>query len=303
MSHERHLASRRPLVFASAIVGVYFGVELAGALISGSLALLADAAHTISDVAALGLALVAAWWARRPHTAARSFGYMRAEIMAALLNGFILIAIAALIFTEAIRRFQAPPEVDGGLVSLVASGGLAANVLAAIVLVRGAKQSLNTKGALFHVLGDAMGSVGVIIAGLLVWSMGWVYADPAVSLFIGVVLVAGALRLMAEASHILLEGTPAHLNMAEIQHAIERLPRVLEVHDLHIWTITSGYEAMSAHIRTQDECSRAEERMVLDDVRRLAAERYHIAHVTVQLEHDEFGCEEEAHLPQQAGRA
>ena len=297
----RPQTSKIALAIASAILLVYFGVEVAGAVISGSLALIADAAHTASDVAALGLATVAAWLASRPHTTKRSFGNLRAEVLAALVNGAALLGIAGFIVFEAVGRLDTPPEVRGGVVSLVALGGLAANVIAAIVLLRSSRQSLNTRAALFHVGGDALGSAGAIVAGLLVLGPGWQLADPLVSMFIAIILVYGAYRVISEATHVLMEGTPPHVDVAALVRDIEALDHIIGVHDLHAWTITSGYDALSAHVSVHEDCTREDVAALLDRLRKLAAERYGIAHVTIQIETGEGDCQE-THLPEPVAR-
>ena len=295
--------AKRPLALASAVILAYFGVEVAGAIVSGSLALLADAAHTASDVGALGLALGAAWIAGRPYTAKRSFGFRRAEILSALLNGAVLLGIAVFVFVEAARRFGAPPEVRGGIVSTVATGGLIANLIAGWILLNASHGSLNARSALFHVAGDSIGSAGAIIAGLLVLLLGWYWADPAVSILIGLILVFGALRVVGEATHILLEGTPAHIDIGQLRRDVEGLPMVAGCHDLHTWTITSGYEALSAHVTITDDCLGDRVREVRAELSEMLRSKYDISHVTIQIERTAGECEEEAHVPDSAARA
>ena len=302
MHEHGYSTPRRPLLAAGAVIVAYLSVEIVGALVSGSLALLADAAHTGSDVGALGLALLATWVAGRPHTARRSFGYLRAEVLSALVNGAVLLAIAGFIFLEAAQRIGSPPDVGGGVVSIVASGGLAANVVAGVILLRSARRSLNVRAAFWHVGGDALGSAGAIVAGLLVLGFGWDIADPIVSIFIGLILVYGAIRVVAEATHVLLEGTPGHVDVAALREDIERVAHVQGCHDLHTWTITSGYDAMSAHVTIADECVGADVRALQDALRKMVSERYGIAHLTIQLERTEGECEEEAHVPELSGR-
>ena len=302
MHEEWRPQTRGVLAVASVILLAYFGVEVLGAVISGSLALIADAAHTASDVGALGLATVAAWLAGRPNTAKRSFGNLRAEVLAALVNGAALLGVAGFIIFEAVSRLDAPPEVRGGIVSVVASGGLVANVLAAVVLLRGSRRSLNTRAALFHVGGDALGSLGAIVAGLLVLGPGWQLADPLVSMFIALILVYGAFRVLSEATHVLMEGTPAHVDVSALMEDIESMEQVIGVHDLHAWTITSGYDALSAHVTVSEDCTRKDVAALLERLRTLAAERYGISHMTIQIESGEGECGE-SHLPEPAARA
>jgi cobalt-zinc-cadmium efflux system protein len=293
--------AKRPLMMASLVIVAYLAVEVVGAMISGSLALLADAAHTGSDVAALSLALFATWVAGKPHTAERSFGYLRAEVLSALVNGAALLVVAIFIFVEAAQRIATPPEVRGGIVSAVASGGLAANLVAAWILLRSSHRSINVKGALYHVAGDALGSAGAIVGGLLVLLAGWHWADPLVSIFIGLILVYGALKVVGEATHVLLEGTPSHINIAQLHDDIEAVDRVHGCHDLHTWTITSGYEALSAHVTVTDECPAECVRDVRGELGAMLKERYGISHVTIQMERTDGDCEQEAHVPSVSG--
>jgi cobalt-zinc-cadmium efflux system protein len=297
MEESWRSGAKRPLMLATTVIVAYLGVEIAGAVISGSLALQADAVHTGSDVAALGLALFAAWIAGKPHTAQRSFGYLRAEVLSALLNGTALLVLAIFIFVEAAQRLADPPEVRGGIVSVVASGGLAANVVAAWILLRSSHHSLNVRGALFHVAGDALGSAGAIVGGLLVLLGGWHWADPAVSIFIGLILVFGAVNVVKEATHVLLEGTPSHIDVSQLRDDIESVDRVHGCHDLHTWTITSGYEALSAHVTVTDECPADCVRDVRGELGQMLRDRYGINHVTIQMERTDNDCEQEAHVP------
>jgi cobalt-zinc-cadmium efflux system protein len=289
--------ARKPLAIAALVIVAYLGVEIGGAIVSGSLALLADAAHTGTDVAALGLALFAAWVATWPHTEKRSFGYLRAEVLSALANGAALLAIAVFIFIEAAQRIAEPPEVRGGIVSLVASGGLIANIIAGWILLKSAHHSLNVRGALFHIAGDALGSLGAIVGGLAVLLFDWRWADPAVSIFIGVILVYGALRVLAEATHVLLEGTPSYIDVTELRRDIEAVDMVAGCHDLHTWTITSGYDALSAHVTITDDCLGDCVRDVRGGLCAMLREKYAISHVTIQLERTDSDCEQEAHVP------
>ncbi len=290
----------RPLAWALAVILVFMVVEVAGALLSGSLALIADAGHSATDVAALGLALVAAWLTNRPNTARRTYGYLRVEVMAALLNGLMLWAIAGYIFWEAGHRIASPPEVRGGIVILVASFGLAANTIAGLLLMRGSRESINVRGALLHVTGDALGSVGVIIAGVLVLTMGWSLADPIISVAIGFIILTASYRLVRDAINVLLEAAPRHTDVAKAQRTIEASAMVMEAHDIHIWSITPGYDAMSAHVVITSECAQASRQQLLDEVRHLMAKRFNISHMTVQLEEDGAECEE-AHVPVKIG--
>ena len=257
-------------------------LELIGGLISGSLALLADAGHMLADVAALSIAVVVAYLVRRPATPRRSFGLLRLEILAALVNGAVLIAIAVGIAIEALDRLQAPVTMDAPLLMGVGALGLAANIAAATILHRGHEHSLNQRGAYLHVLSDLLGSIGVIVAGLIVLLTGWTAADALVSLGIGALILAGAWRLVKESVDVLLEATPAHIPLDDVHQRLASVAGVASVHDLHVWTVTSGVVAMSGHLVVAEP---AEHQRVLEEVQarmRLLG----IGHVTIQIEKD-----------------
>ena len=243
--------------------------------------MLADAAHMATDAAALALALFAMRIARRAPTAAKSFGHRRAEILAALANGVVLGAVSVQVVVEAVGRIGSPADVDGGVLLGVATAGLAANVAAALVLARGRAHGLNMRGAFLHVVGDALGSVGAIAAGAAVVAFGWHWADPAVAVAIALLIGVSAWRLVRESLDILMEGTPAHVEIEALVTAIRGVPGVLDVHDLHVWTLTSGYHAASAHV---DVRSDADSHAVLHQLADLAERRFGISHTTFQLE-------------------
>jgi cobalt-zinc-cadmium efflux system protein len=289
--------TRRPMVLALGITVAFGAVEIAGALLTGSLALLADAGHMLSDMGALLMALSAMWLAQRPHTTTRSYGYLRAEVLAALLNGLALWAIAGYIFWEAAHRFVDVPEVRSAPMLVVAVLGLGANLIAAFLLSKDSKESINIRGAFLHVMGDLLGSAGAILAGILMLTMGWYIADPIISVFIGLIIVAGSFRLVREATNVLLEGVPAHVDMVELQRAIEVFNGIQSVHDLHTWTLTSGYDAMSTHVVVQSDCSAEDSQHVLEGLRSMIGQRFGIAHVTIQVERGEGDCEE-SHMPE-----
>ena len=284
-------------MLASLFIAGYFAVEIVGAIVSGSLALLADAAHTASEFVSLGVALLAAWIAGKPHSEARSFGYLRAEVLPALFNGAALLAIAVFIFVEAAQRIAAPPEVRGAVVSVVASGGLVANALAAAVLLRAFHHSLNVRSALYHVLGDGLGSIGAIAGGLLVVFFGWQVADPAVSVFIGFILLYGAIKIVRQAVHVLMEGTPSHIDVTELRDNIEGVRMIEGCHDLHAWTLTSGYDALSAHVTIADECTGMCVTQVRNELGQMLRETYALTHVTIQIERSDADCVSEIHVP------
>jgi cobalt-zinc-cadmium efflux system protein len=281
-----NVETRRRLTLALAITAAVMVVEFVGGWLAGSLALLADAAHMLADVAALALALVAAWIARRPATPERSFGFLRLEILAALVNGAVLFAIALGIGVEAWRRVHAPEAVNGVLLLGVAAIGFAANVGAAVVLHRGHQHSLNQRGAYLHVLGDLLGSVGALIAGAIVIATGWTLADPLISVLIGLLVLASAWRLVKESLDVLLEATPRHIALSDVHERIVSVPGVESVHDLHLWTVTSGVVAMSGHLVVKNP---SDNQPILEAVQnRMRAMGIH--HVTVQVEREPI-CE------------
>lgn len=256
--------------------------EASGGWFSHSLALLADAGHMLADVGALGLALFVARVAQRPATPERSYGLLRLEILAALVNGAALVAIAVGIGIEALRRLEAPSEVHGALLLGVAAVGLAANVVGVMILHHGHDHSLNQRGAYLHMMSDLLGSIGAVVAGLLVLTTGWRLADPIISLAIGLLILGGAWRLVRESADILLESTPSHIALGTVHDALAGLPGVSSVHDLHVWTLTSGVVAMSGHLVVRNPGDN--QRILEDAQQRLRS--LGITHVTVQMEKD-----------------
>ncbi len=261
-------------------------VEVVAGYAAGSLALMADAGHMLTDAASLALALFAAWLGSRPATPERSFGFRRAEILAALANGVALVAIAIWIAVEAVQRLRDPLEPKGGWVLVVGAVGLVLNVAAARVLHRRRSESLNVQGALRHVLADVLASVGVIAAGAIVLLTGWDRADPLIGLGIGVLVLASSWTLLRDSVGILLESTPRDLDAEEIGRAMIDVPDVQEVHDLHVWTITSGFPSLSAHVLVAPGADCHAKRRELD---RMLAERFGLTHTTLQVEHAESG--------------
>lgn len=279
---ERSESARR-LGWVLALTAAVTVAEAVGGWLAHSLALLADAGHMLADVAALGLALFVLRMAQRPATPERSYGLVRLEILAALINGAALIVIALGIGLEAVRRLQAPPEVHGALLLGVASVGLAANVAGVSVLHRGHDHSLNQRGAYLHVVSDLLGSVGAVIAGLLVVVTGWRLADPIVSLGIGLLVLNGAWRLVRESADVLLEATPGHIALSTVHERLASLPGVSSVHDLHVWTLTSGVIAMSGHLVVRNP---SHNQQILETAQ-ARMDELGIHHVTVQMERDE----------------
>ena len=274
--------SRRRMGVALGITAAVMVAEAVGGWLAHSLALLADAGHMLADVAALGLSITVAYLARRPATAGRTFGLLRLEILAALVNGAALIAISIGIAVEAYHRLQTPQPVDAVLLMTIAAAGLAANAAAAGVLHRGHDHSLNQRGAYLHVLSDLLGSLGALAAGALIVTTGWVQADPAISIVISLLILGSAWRLVRESADVLLEAAPAHISLGAVHDCIASVPGVASVHDLHVWTVTSGVIAMSGHLVVQNP---ADNQRVLEMVQqRLGG--MGIGHVTVQMERD-----------------
>jgi cobalt-zinc-cadmium efflux system protein len=267
---------------ALAIAASVMVAEAVGGWLAHSLALLADAGHMLADVAALGLSVVVVSLARRPATAERTFGLLRLEILAALVNGAALIAISIGIAVEAYRRFHAPLAVNGGLLIAVAAVGLAANAAGVAILHGGHDHSLNQRGAYLHILGDLLGSIGALAAGAIILTTGWIRADPIISIVTSVLILGSAWRLVRESADVLLEAAPAHIALGDVHDCIASVPGVASVHDLHVWTVTSGVIAMSGHLVVQNP---ADNQRVLEAVQ-LRLARLGIGHVTVQMEKD-----------------
>lgn len=285
-------ANKKRLTIVFGLTATYLVAEVIGGLVTGSLALLADAGHMLTDVAGLGLALLAIRFAERPATPERTYGYYRVEILAALTNAVVLIGISIYILFEAYERFRNPPEVESGGMLVVATIGLVINIVGMVLLKKSSKESLNMKGAYFEVLSDMLTSIGVIIAGVVMLTTGWYYADPLISAGIGLFILPRTWMLLREAVGILLEGTPSGVNLTAIREAVAALPGVSEMHDLHVWTLTSGVNAMSAHVVLVDAARHDE---VLSAVHDTLTKNFPIAHVTVQME--KIGWREcEAHL-------
>ncbi len=294
-AHDHRSASRRSLSIALALIMVYMVVEVVGGLISGSLALLADAGHMLTDGAAIGLALLAIWVSGRPASIEQTFGFHRTEILAAMLNALSLWLISALIFFEASRRFNDDLQVDGGLMLGVGAVGLLVNLAAAWVLHRSSGESLNVEGAFLHVVADLLGSVAVVAGGILVIAFEWNIADPIFGIVIGVLILASSLRLLWKVVHVLMEGTPSHLDLHHLCQRLEELEGVTGVHDIHAWTITTGYDALSAHV-TADPTVMQDPNPVLQALRDIASSEFGIGHVTIQLEDSKDGCVEDHHI-------
>jgi len=283
-------ASRRRLGFVLALTWAFLGVEVVAGIVSGSLALLADAGHMLTDVAGLVLALAAMKFAERPPSPRRTYGYHRVEILAALMNGVVLLAVAGFLLREAWERLQSPRPVATGEVLVVAFAGLLVNAVSAVLLRAGAKGSLNIRGAYNEVLADAVSSVGVIAGAVLIRATGWYRVDPIVAAAIALWVLPRTFSLLREALQVLLEGAPRDVDIAAVREAMESVPGVRKVHDLHVWTLTSGVHALSAHAVLDQGAAHGE---VLTAVRERVTHGFPISHVTVQLE--DTCCGEHAH--------
>ncbi len=280
--------NQRRLMAALTITAVMTLVELAGGILANSLALLGDAGHMFTDTLALGLAIAAVSLARRPASQTRTYGFYRAEVLAALANGAFLLAICGLIFYRAYQRFVEPAEVKGGLMLGVAAIGLAANLAGILILRSASRQNLNVRGAFLHMWGDTISSMGVILAGVIILTTGWTIVDPIISIFIGLIILRGAAGLVMESSDILLEAVPRHLDVAQISGALREIQGVKDVHDMHLWTITSGIYALSCHLLIEDLMV-SESARIVEEVNRLLDRRFGIGHSTLQLECQECG--------------
>lgn len=284
MAHE-HASSgmkhRGRLLLVLGFTASFMVVEASVGFLTDSLVLVADAGHMLTDVAGLSLALGAIWFAQRPATQSKTYGYYRMEILAALANAALLFAVSGYILFEAYRRFQDPPDVPSLPLLVVASMGLAVNLGGASLLMGGARESLNVRGAFLEVLGDILGSLGAIAAGVILLTTGWQYADPLFAAGVGLFILPRTWGLMKSALDVLLEGTPAGMDVGLIQDELLRVPGVIGLHDLHVWAVTSGFVAMSGHILVNEGEGRDR---LLVDIRAMLHERFAIDHVTVQIE-------------------
>ena len=276
-----HGGERRALAIALALVAGFAGVEVVAGVAADSIALLADAAHMFSDSLALGLALFAAWLAQRPATPDRSFGWRRAEVLAALANALVLVVLGGWIVWEAVGRLSDPPGVTGGWVLAAGIGGLLVNLAAARVL-HGAGSGLNVRAAMLHVLADLASSAGVVLAGIVVLTTGWEYADPIAGLVIGVLVIASTFRVLRETLGVLLEKAPAGMDTRAVGAAMASTEGVVGVHDLHLWTITSGFPALSAHVLV---AAGADCHAIRRELEVLLRNRFELTHTTLQVEH------------------
>jgi len=280
--HARE-GNKKGLIIALSITAGIMLLEFFGGLITNSLALLSDSGHMLSDTSSLILSLVAIWFATRPASPNKTYGYYRFEILAALFNGVTLFAIAGFITWEAIQRFNNPPEVASGSMMLIASVGLLANLISAWALMRkgDVKNNVNLRSAYLHIIGDALGSVGAILAGIVMWLFGWYIADPIISVVVAILILRSAWGVIKHTVHILMEGTPITVDQHEVKQALERIDGVIDVHDLHIWTITSNLDSLTCHMLIEDD---QDSQRILQDAIHLIEEKFRIQHTTIQIE-------------------
>ena len=294
--HDLRGASRRSLILALALISTYMVAEVVGGLWSGSLALIADAGHMLTDAAAIVMALIAMWIAGKAASAERTFGYQRTEVLAALLNTVALWLIAGWILFEAYHRaFREEVSIDGWPVLFVGLGGLLVNLAAAWILHRSSEHSLNVKGAFLHVIADLLGSVGVVISAILVLTLEWYLADPILSVVIAALIVISSRHLMITVFNVLLEGAPKHIDVNKLCSDLESMEGVTLIHDIHVWTITSGNEAFSAHI-LMDPSYQGDLDLLLSRMQDLVHQRFGINHATIQLEQSVTACSEDHHV-------
>ncbi|MHB1083562.1 MAG: cation diffusion facilitator family transporter [Thiobacillus sp.] len=277
---HHHTAQGNTLIIALLLTMTFAGIEALAGWWSGSLALMSDAAHMVTDSSALGLAAAATWLSRRPPSMRHSYGLVRTEVLAALFNSLLMLVLIGFIVHEAIDRFNTPREIHGSTVIVVATIGLVINLIVAWVLSRG-EHSFNSRAALLHVLGDALGSVAAIIAGIVIVTTGWTPIDPLLSLLVSALILVSALRLLREVVHVLMEGVPIHVRLETVGHDLAALDGVLRVHDLHVWTLSSGSIALSAHLEIR---ALAKWPDILAAAREVMASQHDIHHVTLQPE-------------------
>ena len=297
-NHDLRALSLKRLWWALIINAIFLAVEIAGGILTNSLALLADAGHMFTDVGALALAICVGHLAKRPSTPNRTFGFLRAEVLGAFVNGATLVLIVGFVFWEAFRRFGHPPHaIEGPLMLGVALVGLMANLGSSLILARDREKNVNIQGAFFHMVADTLGSVGVIVAGIVIWATGWYPIDLIASIVIGLLILWSSWGFLKRTMNILLEATPEHIDYAEVKEALEGLDHIDRVHDLHIWTITSGMPVISAHIGLASCCCDTNHwQECLGTAQKLLKERFGITHTTLQVEPSGDSCETECRL-------
>lgn len=289
--HHGSSANERSIAWAFAILFVFMVVEVVGGIVSGSLALLADAGHMVSDVAALGMSWLAIHVGKRPADAARTFGYKRLEVLAAFVNGCTLFAIAGWIVFEAVRRFASPIPVLGHTMLAVAVAGTLANVVAFLVLSGGNRENLNVRSAWVHVLGDLLGQIAAVVAAIVIIMTGWYPIDPILSVFVALVILRSAYGIVRSSSHILLEGTPPGIDLDAMRDDLKAvIPATADVHHMHVWSLTAEQPMITLHVScTENESAES----VMSAIRARLREHYGITHSTIQVE--PFGCDDASH--------
>ncbi len=281
--HNHRAGSRKALAWTLALTAAFMAVEFAGGWLSGSLALISDAGHMLTDVLALGLSLLAIKFAAAPANGKKTYGFYRLEILAALVNGVVLIVLSGYICYEAWQRFRSPAEIKSGLMIVVALAGLLVNLAGFFILRASSKHSLNVRGAFLHVVGDLLSSAAVVAGGLVIRFTGWSLIDPALSVLIGLVILKGAFDLVRESVDILLEAAPVGIESRKVEQAMLAVPGVRAVHHLHLWSLSSGINALSAHVQIDDQLT-SQSDALLGRMNDLLEERFGIAHSTIQLE-------------------
>ncbi|WP_102028981.1 cation diffusion facilitator family transporter [Salirhabdus sp. Marseille-P4669] len=279
--HHGHNANKKALLISFILIGTFMFIEFIGGLLTNSLALISDAGHMLSDAAALGLSLLAFKIGEKAANSEKTYGYKRFEILAAFLNGITLIIISIYIFYEAYHRFLEPPNVSPSMM-IIAAIGLIINIFVAWILMKGdTNENLNMRSAFLHVLGDLLGSVGALIAGLLIYFFNWNIADPLASVLVSLLILISGWRVAKDSFHVLMEGKPANIDIDHVEEHLMALPGVKSIHDLHVWTITSDFPALSCHLTVRGNADRDE---LLNQASKLLREHFHLKHTTIQLE-------------------
>lgn len=281
--NDKREGNKRGLIIALSITSVIMILEFFGGIFTNSLALLSDSGHMLSDAGSMALSIVAIWFASRPPSSSKTYGYYRFEILAALFNGATLFVIAGFIVREAIQRINEPPTVASGTMIIIATIGLIANVLSAVTLMKkgDVKENINLKSAYVHIIGDALGSVGAILAGLLMLLFDWYIADPIISIIVALLILKSAWGILKQSFNILMEGSPMTINQEEVITLLSKIKGVKSIHDLHVWTITSGLDSLTCHILIEET---KDEQVILQESIDLIRDHYKIEHTTIQIE-------------------
>ncbi|MEK4030463.1 cation diffusion facilitator family transporter [Pseudobacillus sp. FSL P4-0506] len=286
--HHHSTNNKQALKLSFMLIATYMVVEVVGGILTNSLALLSDAGHMLSDAAALGLSYLALKFGEKEATLSKTFGYKRFEILAAFINGLTLLAISVYIFIEAYKRIMTPPEIMSIGMLIVSVIGLLVNIGAAYILMRGDKdENLNVRSAFLHVLGDLLGSVGAIAAALMIMFFGWNLADPIASVIVAILIIISGIRVTKDSFHILMEGAPENINVLQVREALLSLPGVNDVHDLHVWAITSDFPALSCHVVTSPDI---EGQPLLKEIQKKLHDDFHIEHTTIQIDFSDYPC-------------